>query len=186
MKKNFLFLFLVNLENIIFLLKFLQIEPVETEEPSKNILKTINTAIESSIALRKKIKDYLYGLTITNEQFKDIRFIISFLSKCIILYTVKKLDLLIHLMSNSYSSYSYEFFKQWFCSFLLFDDEFNDWNKKDYQDLLQHWSNQFVKFPDITMKIMMDIDGLINAFENKNYQLIFIHHMINLCFQQGK
>jgi len=89
-------------------------------------------------------------------------------------------------MSNSYSSYSYEFFKQWFCSFLLFDDEFNDWNKKDYQDLLQHWSNQFVKFPDITMKIMMDIDGLINAFENKNYQLIFIHHMINLCFQQGK
>ncbi|CAF4368381.1 unnamed protein product, partial [Rotaria sordida] len=31
---------------------------------------------------------------------------------------------------------------------------------------------------------MMDIDLLINAFENEQYRLIFINHMIKLCFQQ--
>ncbi len=62
----------------------------------------------------------------------------------------------------------------------------NETNKRDYQDLLQHWSNQFSKFHDITMKILMDIDLLIDAYKNPQYQLIFIHHMINLSFRQGK
>ncbi|CAF3301427.1 unnamed protein product, partial [Rotaria sp. Silwood2] len=60
----------VDLDDIIFLIKFLQMESSETEESSKNILKTVNTAIESSIQLRKKIQQYLYTLKITNEQFK--------------------------------------------------------------------------------------------------------------------
>jgi len=89
-------------------------------------------------------------------------------------------------MINANSLYSYEFFKQWFYSFLLFNEETNDMNKKDYQDLLQHWSNQFTKFHEITMKILMDIDLLIQAFKNEQYKLIFIDHMITLCFHQGK
>ncbi|CAF2385070.1 unnamed protein product [Rotaria sp. Silwood2] len=174
----------VDLDDIIFLIKFLQMESSETEESSKNILKTVNTAIESSIQLRKKIQQYLYTLKITNEQFKDIRLIISFIEKSFILFLVEKRALLIHLMNHAHASYSYEFFKQWFCSFLLFHDEINDRNKKIYQDLLEHWSHQLPKSYEIMIKIMMDIDFLINAFENEQYQLIFIHHMINLCFQQ--
>jgi len=179
-------LILVNLESIKFLLKFLQVESTETVEQSKNILKLVNTAIESSIQLRTKIQEYLYKLKINIEQFKDIQFIISYISKSFILYNIKKRDLLINLMIYAYSSYSYEFFKQWFYSFLLFNEVINDSNKKDYEDLLQHWSNQFTKSHEITMKIFMDIDLLIEALKNQQYQLIFIHHMVDLCFRQGK
>ncbi|CAF3395094.1 unnamed protein product [Rotaria sp. Silwood1] len=174
----------VDLESIIFLIKFLQMESLETEETSKNILKTVNTAIESSIQLRTKVKQYLYALKITNEQFKDIRFIISSIETSFLLFLVNKRTLLIHLMNHANASYSYEFFKQWFCSFLLFNDEINDRNNKTYQDLLEDWSNKICKSYEIMIKIMMDIDHLINAFENEQYQLIFIHHMVNLCFQQ--
>jgi hypothetical protein len=160
-------------------------ESSETDESSKNILQIVNKAIESSIQLRAKIKQYLYSLKITMEDFREIRFIISFISHSFILYIIEKKDLLIQLMKHAYASYSYEFFKQWFCSFLLFNDEFNDRNKKIYQDLLLNWSNQFIKIHEISMKILIDIDGLINAFENKQYQSIFIHHMITLCFRQG-
>ncbi|CAF0809248.1 unnamed protein product [Rotaria sordida] len=174
----------VDLENIIFLIKFLQMESLETDESSKNILKIVNTTIESSMQLRTKIEQYLYTLTITNEQFKDIRFIISFIEKSFILFLVNKRSLLIHLLNHAYTSYSYEFFKQWFCSFLLSNDEVNDRNKKVYQDLLEHWSHQMSRSYEIMIKIMMDIDLLINAFENEQYRLIFINHMIKLCFQQ--
>jgi hypothetical protein len=89
-------------------------------------------------------------------------------------------------MINAYSSYSYEFFKQWFHSFLLFNEEINEINKKDYQDLLQHWSTHFLRSHEITMQILMDIDLLIQTFKNQQYQSIFIQHMISLCFRQGK
>ena len=89
-------------------------------------------------------------------------------------------------MNNANSSYSYEFFKGWFCSFLLFNDEFNERNKIIYQELLQHWSRQVFKSNKMMLQIMIDIDSLINAFDNDQYQLMFIHYMVNLCFQQGK
>ncbi|UJR36511.1 hypothetical protein I4U23_029232 [Adineta vaga] len=176
----------VNLESIVFLLKFLQIESIETDDSAKNIFKIVNTAIENSIQLRVKIKEYLYSLIITIEHFRDIRLIISFISKSsIILFLINKRDLLMHLFSHAHASYSYEFFKQWCISFLLFDEKINDRNDHDYQDVLKQWSNQFNRKHDITIKIMKDIDIFINAFENKHYQTIFIQHMIHLCFQQA-
>jgi len=180
------FFILVNLENIIYLLKFLQLEPLETEEQAKNILKLVNTVIESSIQLRTQIKQYLYKLKINIEQFTDIQFVILHISKSFILYNIIKRDLLINLMINAYPSYSYEFFKQWFYSFLLFNEELNEINKRDYPDLLQHWSNHFLRSPEITTQILMDVDLFIKAFKNQQYQSLFIQHMINLCFRQGK
>jgi hypothetical protein len=181
------FLFLVNTESIIFLLKFLQIESSENEESSKNILKMVNTTIESSITLRAKVKRYLYTLQITIDQLKDIRTIVSFISNSIILHIVDKRELLMALLNNAKASYSYEFFKQWFCSFLLFNDELNERNQKLYQDLLKHWSNQFIKYHEILMKILIDnTDQFINGLKINEYRSIFINHMISLCFQQGK
>lgn len=177
---------LASLENIIFLLKFLQLEAAETEELPKKSLKIVNTAIESSITLRTKIQRYLYTLIITSEQFADIRFVVSYLPNSIILYLVQKRDLLIHLLNHANASYSYEFFKLWFFSFLLYNDEFNDRNKKDYQDLLEYWSQQAFKSYETMVSIMMDIDLLANPFKNQQYKVMFIHHMINRCFQQGK
>jgi hypothetical protein len=160
-------------------------ESLETDVSSKNILQIVNKAIESSIQLRAKIKQYLYTLKITTDNFRDVSFIISYISKSIILYIIDKKDTLTHLMTNSIASYSYEFFKQWFTSFLLFYDEYNDRNKKIYQDLLQNWSNQFIKLHEIFMKILTDMDFLINSLEHKQYQSIFIQHMIILCFRHG-
>ncbi|CAF3343766.1 unnamed protein product [Rotaria socialis] len=174
----------VNLESITFLLKFLQMESKETNESSKNVLKMVNKVIESSIELRRKIQTYLYALKITMEHFRDIRFILSFKPQSILLFLVDRKDLLIHLMNHANASYSYEYFKQWFCSFLLFNEDLNDWNKQTYQELIRHWSHQLCKYYDIMIKIMTNIDVLSNAFENQHYQAMFIDYMISVCFQQ--
>jgi hypothetical protein len=89
-------------------------------------------------------------------------------------------------MANALSSHSYEFFKQWFYAFLLFDGEVNEANKREYLDLLQHWSKQYSKSDEIIVKILMDIDRFIEAIQNQQYRVIFIHYMVNFCFQQSK
>ncbi|CAF1549778.1 unnamed protein product, partial [Adineta ricciae] len=176
----------VNLDSIIFLLNFSQVDTAESSEVEKEILLVVNRAIESSIQLRARIKDYLYSLTITTQHFRDIHLIVSSISKSIILYLIKKRDLLMHLFSHAHTSYSYEFFKQWCLSFLIFDDPINDQNNQDYKDLLKQWLNQVNRNPDIKMKIIMDVDTFINAFVNEHhYRLIFIEHMITFCFQQA-
>ncbi len=168
------------------MIKFLQVESSEAEGKSKNILKLVNSTIESSVQLRDKIKRYLYLLKINAEQFQDIQFIISSIPKSVILFKITRRDLLISLMVNALSSHSYEFFKQWFDAFLLFDDEANEVTKREYLDLIQHWSKQFSKSDEIIMKILMDIDRFNDKFQNQSYQLLFIHHMVNFCFQQSK
>ena len=160
-------------------------DTAESSEAEKQILLTVNRAIESSIQLRAKIKDYLSSLIITAQHFRDIHFIASSISKSIILYLINKRDLLIHLFSHAHASHSYDFFKQWCLSFLIFDDPINDRNNQDYQDLLKQWSNQVNRNADIKMKIIMDVDTFINAFANEHYRSIFIQHMVTLCFQQG-
>lgn len=185
-RQNSFLVFLVDLESIIYLIKFLQFESVETEEESKKILNLVNTVIQTSHSLREKIEKYLYRLKIDIEQFHKIQFIISSISTSFILYKIQRKELLNNLLINSQSKYSYEFFKQWFYSFLVFKEESNEINKKEYQDLLLSWSNQFTKYHETTMKILTDLDELINTFNNQQYQSVFIQHMIHLCFRQSK
>lgn len=89
-------------------------------------------------------------------------------------------------MINAHSIYSYEFFKQWFHIFLLINEDFNEVNKREYEDLLTNWSNQFIKFHEINVQILMNLDELIEAFTNQQCQSIFIQHMIDVCFRQSK
>ncbi len=103
-----------------------------------------------------------------------------------ILFNIIRRDLLIGLMVNSITSHSFEFFKQWFYSFLLFDEEMNEVNKREYLDLLQHWSKQFAKSDEIIMKILAEIDQFANALQNQTYRSIFINYMVTFCFQQSK
>ena len=186
-RKSFLEgLCLVHLTNIEFLVRFLQMESTETDESLKAIMKKVINTIESSVNLREKMRRYLYSLKIPMESFGTIRLIISAMSTVSILFPIRRRDLLINLMNYSTNNYSYDFFKQWFFSFLVFDDEITEVNKREYQDLLQPWWKQIMKLPEIIMKIFGDIDRFIEAFQNANYQMIFILQMIQFIFEQSQ
>jgi hypothetical protein len=176
----------VDLENIIYLLRFLQCESVETEERSKNMMKIIKKLIESSVELREKIEQYLYSLKITIEQFQDIQLIVSSITTTSILLLVQKVELLTILMENAHELHSHEFFKQWFYSFLIGNKEVNKMNRREYTELLENWLDQFYKEHQIFIKILMDLDELVKAFQNEQYQSIFVKHIIIGCFQTGK
>lgn len=149
-------------------------------------MKKVTNTIESSVNLREKMRRYLYSLKISIENFETIRLIISSLGTVSILFALRRRDLLINLMNYSAEKYSYEFFKQWFLSFLIFDDELTEVNKREYQDLIQHWWKQINKLPELIMKIFADIDRFIDAFPNPNYQLIFIQQMIQFIPEQSQ
>lgn len=172
--------------NIDYLVRFLQTESNSTEENEREIMKLVISTIESSANLREKIRRYLYSIKIFLENFRQIRLLISSMATNSILFHVRRRDLLIHLMNNAVDNHSYEFFKQWFFSFLLFDEEITDVNKREYQELVQHWWKQICKVPEMIMKIFADIDQFLPAFPNANYRTIFINQMIQFAFEQSR
>ena len=183
---NEIHLILVHLTNIDYLVRFLQTESNTTDENDNEIIRLVISTIESSVNLREKIRRYLYSIKIFIENFGQIRLLIAAMSTASILFPVRRRDLLTHLMNNAAPNHNYEFFKQWFYSFLVFDEEVTDVNKREYQELIQHWWKQIVKVPEIIMKIFADIDRFLETFKNPHYQTIFIGQMIQFVFEQSK
>ena len=178
--------FSVNLETIVFLLKFSSTDSTDEDESSKKILGIVNQAIEESQNLRTKVKRYLYELSITQEQYTDVRFVISCLSKSDILHLVNKNELVKNLLQNTKLPKIATFLKEWFYSFLVFDGEATELNKKMYLDVLQHWSLHFIRDHDVTMRIFQEIDLFIHQLTNQEYRTLFIQQMVELCFKQSK
>ncbi len=178
--------FVVDLENVIYLLKFLQSEARETEEQPINTKKIIKKVIESSAKLQQKIREYLYSLTVTVKQFQDIEFIISSISTSPILLSIEKVELLVTLMRNTRGLHSFEFLEQWFYIFLTGDVKTNERNWSIYPALLENWFSQFDKDYAMFIKILMKMDKFVKAFLNKQYQSFFVKYAISSCFQTGK
>ena len=176
----------MNLESIIYLLKLLQDKLVETEKLSKTTLNIIKDIIESSTALREKIKDYLYSFKIDLKLFEDIQLIISSIPTTKTLSLVQKVQLLITSTENARELHTFEFFKQWFSLFLIGYTKVNETNDGEYSQLLQYWSERCSSLPDGFLKTLMRMDELIKTFQNEHYLLIFVRYMISLCFQKGK
>lgn len=173
------------MDNIIYLIGFYQLVSNETDETSRNVLEMMSQIIQSSKELKIKIRDYLYGFKLTLDQFDNIQLILSSLSTVLILFYVKKNELLISLMKNIRGLHTFEFFEKWFYAFLNPNDKTEEINKKEYTELLTNWSENFYKRPEIFMKILNKLDEFLQAFQANEYEEIFRNQMILLVFRSG-
>lgn len=178
----FSFSLVVNLGSIIYLLKVLQNKTVETEKLSETTSNIIKDIIESSTALPKKIQHWLDSYK-QDVRFPDIQLIISSIPTIRILSSLRKAKLLTTWTDTASELHSFEFFMEWFHSFLT---GYTEVNEDEYREILEYWSNRCFSLPDVFLRTLARMDELIKDFQNEHYRLIFIHRMISLCFKTGK
>jgi len=174
------------MNNIIYLIKFYEMASNETDENTKAVLEMMSQIIQSSKELKIKIRDYLYSLKLTLDQFENIQLILTSLSSVLILFYVKKTELLTLLMKNLRDLHTFEFLEKWFYAFLNPNDKSEAINKKEYAELLANWSEHFYKRHDIFMKILSKLDDFLQAFQVDQYEDIFRQQMILLIYRSGK
>ncbi|CAF2969685.1 unnamed protein product [Rotaria sp. Silwood2] len=174
--------FLIDLENIIFLLDFLRNKPSDDTNPD---LKTIRTIIDASIPLRNKVGEYMSTLNVTINDFNSIRDIFILSAESCVLFHVKKEEFLHKLLTSGNKHRSVEFYTRWFLAFMtpnkkkqsiLDDDEF--------KEFLKAWTTCFAHRSDSMIEIIKGIDVLISAIGDHSCSEHFIKHMIDLCFEQ--
>ncbi len=152
-------------------------------------LKLICSIIDSSAPLREKVKDFMWKLDATIDQFDSIRNVFNLATaiESSILFYVKQKELLQKLLTNGNKYRSVDFYLKWFSAFMT-----SDKNKKmiiendEFAALLNAWTKCFVHESDVIVKIIKEIDSLISTVQNNSCSTYFIEHMVNLCFQQSK
>ena len=183
----------MNLESILFLLNFLQVKPSKNNPIDCQTLQILHSVIECNDKLPIKIHYVLNTISVSTENCNDIQNILRFNSISPLVFNIQKSDFLMNLLDRRSSSSSV-FYEKWFLCFLIPNEQelhtiTTDRECVEYQQLLRSWTNCFMHDRDMFLAMMMKIDIFIAAFPadviNSQYLLHFIHHMVNLCFQEG-
>ena len=172
---------LVDLSDILFLLKYLKKENNEIHN------ECVRRIIESNTALRHTIVNYLNSINshLLSNEFPVICDIIFQYYNPYVLSRVNRQQFVSRTLSRR-NDRTADYFIDWFSYFLA--ESHVDWMiyKKE---LLQQWTecvtHDRTLFKEVIRKTNMLIDlWAIGAPNNKEYLTFFVKHMVNQCFQQ--
>ena len=172
---------LVDIKSIRFLIEFTQSQPTCDHASTKQFLNSVQQSIKMDNSLKYKIEIYFDNLEMHVGNLEPIGNILSL--KHAILDRIKKDEL---LRKSLKKINSHEYCIQWFKCFFAKDGH----NYKQYKEILQIWTKYFENDHLKFTKVLLVIDGLIDAFgefsENDWLCSYFIDHIIQLCFAQSK
>jgi hypothetical protein len=151
---------------------------------TQNFLSTVQSAIRTSRALKKKIKDYFDKVEMTIENMENIRVVICSIDQFEIFDHIDKYEYLGKSLSNTYT---YDYYIKWFQCFLTNSQIMNDTEQKKCKKLLEFWINCLKNKYTNLIHVLMAIDKLLTPFDKSDdwFCLYFIDRIIDLCFQQG-
>lgn len=179
-------IYLVDVENILSLLTFLEEKPVNNTVMAEDFLSTVRLVIKDSLALKEKIKDYFDNLVVTDKNMKQISQVFCYIHKYEFLTQINKQEILCkslkHCKPNEYIN--------WFQYFLT---ENQIWNQSD-NTLRKAWFQKWVLkcICDYTsMKYIFEaIDKLLYNFNDSitddGFRTYFIDFVFKFCFVEGK
>jgi len=166
------------------LLTFIEKEPSGDSDETARLIQSI---IESSDILRKKVNEWMLKLNINANQFNSIRNIFNLPTKSSILFHVKQKEFLLKLLANNKQQRTNEFYLQWFMAFMKPDSKQKFLvNIDGYKELFKTWTACFAEKYDTLIYIIKTLDSLIPVENKPNYSTYFIEHMVDICFQQSK
>ncbi len=154
----------------------------------------ICSEIMTNYKLKDKIYDYLYELYVDIDHFDSVRTMISLIPYSPLLRDFDRQKFLLQLLQNE-NSQSSSFYVAWFLHFMTNDNYSmnDDHERQQYQELIKAWTHGFEHDYSKLHVIIMKIDKLLDPFRSaptgSNLEKcceLFIHHMIDICFNQGK
>ena len=178
--------YLVDLNGIIFLLRFLEQHLSEDSETTNGLLSTLLIIIRTNGAIKNKVADCINGTPITIENMEQIGLITRSTSKWeIFQYFNQETYLQGSLLKATPSAYLIK----WAQCFLAKTQLTNDIEKKKSKKLLEKYMDRLKNDQPSLVDVLRNIDEILNSFEDSVdhawLRREFINRIICLCFGQG-
>ena len=178
--------YLVDLQSILFLMKFLEENQSKDSDATKNLLSATQVAIRLCRALKEKIKEFMNSLVITIQNMEEVWQITRSSSKLEIFQYVDQEKYLHKSLLDQLSS---AYLIKWAQYFLARTQLADDLEKKKSENLMKYYINCLEKNQMYFISVLKALDAILEVFdqsaEHDQLRLNFIDRIIHLCFQQS-
>lgn len=176
----------MDLNDIIFLLKFLEQQLSESSETTMGLLNTLLVTIRTNGMLKNRVADSINRSVMTIQNMEQIELIIHSSSKCGILQRFKQETYLEKTLVNTPSS---AFLIKWPQYFLAKTQVTNQIEKIEWKRLLKKYIDCLKTNQQSFFDVLKDMDQILHAFDDSvdhgSFGLEFTNRIIDLCFEQN-